>query len=320
MLLAFDIGGTFIKYSLVDEAYQVSDSSKVPTPDTIEEFWEALEHVICSFQNRMTGIAISCPGEIQKTLGFVFRGGLIPYLRNIPLASKLKQTFDLPVTVINDGDAAGLAEARLGNLKDCPCGAILVLGTGVGLALLSNGDLLRGWQLTEYIRSIDKTERTPENRRFHRELFLQGIFNLLENTGSAVQFVEKASQLLNLEEADGIAVFKALEQGGNEELKTLFQAYCYDIAILIFNLQSLLRLEKVTIGGGISSQPLLIDEINHQYHDLLSQKGHKQFEALPIQAARFHNESNLIGAASYFYSSTHQKSSRNRTFFLFFFE
>ena len=307
MLLAFDIGGTFIKYSLVDEAYQVSDSSKVPTPDTIEEFWEALEHVICSFQNRMTGIAISCPGEINSRLGFVFKGGLIPYLRNIPLASRLIKAFQVPVTVLNDGDAAGLAEASLGNLKDCPCGAILVLGTGVGLALLSNGDLLRGWQLTEYIRSIDKTDRTPENRRFHRELFFQGISNLLENTGSAVQFVEKASHILNLEKADGIAVFKALDQGGNEELTTLFQEYCHDIAILIFNLQSLLRLEKVTIGGGISSQPLLIDEINHQYHDLLSQKGHKQFEALPIQAARFHNESNLIGAASYFYSSTYQK-------------
>ena len=307
MLLAFDIGGTFIKYALVDEAYQVNDSSKVPTPATIEEFWEALERVICLFQNRITGIAISCPGEINSRLGFVFKGGLVPYLRNIPLASRLNKTFQVPVTVLNDGDAAGLAEASLGNLKDCPCGAILVLGTGVGLALLSNGDLLRGWQLTEYIRSIDKTDRTPENRRFHRELFFQGISNLLENTGSAVQFVEKASHILNLEEADGIAVFKALEQGGNEELKTLFQAYCYDIAILIFNLQSLLRLEKVTIGGGISSQPLLIDEINHQYHDLLSQKGHKQFEALPIQAARFHNESNLIGAASYFYSSTHQK-------------
>ena len=228
-------------------------------------------------------------------------------MRGIPLASRLEQTFQVPVTVLNDGEAAGLAEARLGNLKDCPCGATLVLGTGVGLALISNGDLLRGWQLTEYIRSIDKAERTPENRRFHRELFLQGISNLLENTGSAVQFVEKASHILKLEKTDGIAVFKALDQGGHEELTSLFQEYCHDIAILIFNLQSLLLLEKVTIGGGISSQPLLIDEISRQYHELLSQKGHKPFEALPIQAARFHNESNLIGAASYFYSSTYQK-------------
>ena len=55
---------------------------------------------------------------------------------------------------------------------------------------------------------------------------------------------------MNQEKTDGIAVFKALDQEGNEELKTLFQEYCHDIAILIFNLQSLLLLEKVTIGGG----------------------------------------------------------------------
>jgi len=307
MLFTIDIGGTFIKYGLMDVDYHLVHTDKIPTPPTIEEFWQGLEGIVDPVREQIDGIAISCPGEIQKTLGFVFRGGLIPYLRNIPLASRLQQTFQVPVIVLNDGKAAGLAEARLGNLKDCPCGATLVLGTGVGLALLSNGDLLRGWQLTEYIRSIDKTERTPENRRFHRELFLQGISNLLENTGSAVQFVEKASHILNLEKADGLAVFKVLNQDDNEEVKSLFQSYCHDIAILIFNLQSLLRLEKVTIGGGISSQPLLIDEINHQYHDLLSQRGHGQFEALPIQAARFHNESNLIGASSFFYSSENQK-------------
>ena len=152
MLLAFDIGGTFIKYALVDEAYQVSDSSKVPTPATIEEFWEALERVICLFQNRITGIAISCPGEINSRLGFVFKGGLIPYLRNIPLASRLNKAFQVPVTVLNDGDAAGLAEARIGNLQDCGCGATFVLGTGVGLSLTSNGSLISTWNLKDYLR------------------------------------------------------------------------------------------------------------------------------------------------------------------------
>ena len=240
MLFTIDIGGTFIKYGLMDLNYHLVHTDKIQTPPTIEEFWQGLEGIVDPVREQIDGIAISCPGEIQKKLGFVFRGGLIPYLHSIPLASRLQQTFQVPVTVLNDGEAAGLAEARLGNLKDCPCGATLVLGTGVGLALLSNGDLLRAWQLSEYIRSIDKAERTPENRRFHRELFLQGISNLLENTGSAVQFVEKASHLLNLEKADGLAVFKVLNQDDNEEVKSLFQAYCYDIAILIFNLQSLL--------------------------------------------------------------------------------
>ena len=291
MLLAFDIGGTFIKYALVDEAYQVSDSSKVPTPATIEEFWEALERVICSFQNRMTGIAISCPGEINSRLGFVFKGGLIPYLRNIPLAFRLNKTFQVPVTVLNDGDAAGLAEARIGNLQECDCGATFVLGTGVGLALTSNGSLISTWNLKDYIRwpSLGEKQVTPKQKQSQTEILRHGISSLVQNLGSAVNFVANASRLLEV-----------LEAGHHEELQDLFASYCREIAILIYNLQSFVRLEKVTIGGGISSQPLLLEEINHQYKSLMEESGEQRFSIVEIQVARYHNSSNLLGAVCHF--------------------
>ena len=290
MLLAFDIGGTFIKYALVDEAYQVNDSSKVPTPATIEEFWEALERVICLFQNRITGIAISCPGEINSRLGFVFKGGLVPYLRNIPLASRLNKTFQVPVTVLNDGDAAGLAEARIGNLQDCDCGATFVLGTGVGLALTSNGSLISTWNLKDYLRwpSLGEKQVTPEQKQYQTEILRHGIFSLVQNLGSAVNFVANASRLLELPEEDGVQVFEVLEAGHHEELQDLFASYCREIAILIYNLQSLVRLEKVTIGGGISSQSFLLEEINHQYKSLMEESGEQRFSLVEIQAARYH--------------------------------
>lgn len=302
MLLAFDIGGTFIKYALVDEAYQVSDSSKVPTPDTIEEFWEALEHVICSFQNRMTGIAISCPGEINSRLGFVFKGGLIPYLRNIPLASRLSKIFQVPVTVLNDGDAAGLAEARIGNLQDCGCGATFVLGTGVGLSLISNGSLISTWNLKDYLRwpTLGEGLANSKQKQYQREILKHGISSLVQNLGSAVNFVAKASQLLKLPEEDGIQVFEALNAGHHEELQDLFASYCREIAILIYNLQSLVRIEKVTIGGGISSQPLLLEGINSQYKLLFEESNEQRFSLVDIQAARYHNSSNLLGAVCHF--------------------
>lgn len=302
MLLAFDIGGTFIKYALVDEAYQVSDSSKVPTPDTIEEFWEALERVICSFQNRMTGIAISCPGEINSRLGFVFKGGLIPYLRNIPLASRLNKAFQVPVTVLNDGDAAGLAEARIGNLQDCGCGATFVLGTGVGLSLTSNGSLISTWNLKDYLRwpTLGETQADSKQKQYQNDILRHGISSLVQNLGSAVNFVAKASQLLELLEEDGVQVFEVLEAGHHEELQDLFASYCREIAILIYNLQSLVRLEKVTIGGGISSQRLLLEEINHQYKFLFEESGEQRFSLVEIQAARYHNSSNLLGAVCHF--------------------
>ena len=302
MLLAFDIGGTFIKYALVDEAYQVSDSSKVPTPATIEEFWEALERVICLFQNRITGIAISCPGEINSRLGFVFKGGLIPYLRNIPLASRLNKTFQVPVTVLNDGDAAGLAEARIGNLQDCDCGATFVLGTGVGLALTSNGSLISTWNLKDYLRwpSIGEKQVTPEQKQYQTEILRHGISSLVQNLGSAVNFVANSSRLIELPEEDGVQVFEVLEAGHHEELQDLFASYCREIAILIYNLQSLVRLEKVTIGGGISSQSFLLEEINHQYKSLMEESGEQRFSLVEIQAARYHNSSNLLGAVCHF--------------------
>ena len=302
MLLAFDIGGTFIKYALVDEAYQVNDSSKVPTPATIEEFWEALERVICLFQNRITGIAISCPGEINSRLGFVFKGGLVPYLRNIPLASRLNKAFQVPVTVLNDGDAAGLAEARIGNLQDCDCGATFVLGTGVGLALTSNGSLISTWNLKDYLRwpSLGEKQVTPEQKQYQTEILRHGIFSLVQNLGSAVNFVANASRLLELPEEDGVQVFEVLEAGHHEELQDLFASYCREIAILIYNLQSLVRLEKVTIGGGISSQSFLLEEINHQYKSLMEESGEQRFSLVEIQAARYHNSSNLLGAVCHF--------------------
>ena len=104
MLFTIDIGGTFIKYGLMDADYQLIHTDKISTPSTIEEFLARIRRNHCSCTGRNQGIAISCPGEIQKSLGFVFRGGLIPYLRGIPLASRLQQTFQVPVTVLNDGE------------------------------------------------------------------------------------------------------------------------------------------------------------------------------------------------------------------------
>ena len=106
MILAIDIGGTFIKFGLVDNDFRISNQSKVPTPSSLDNFWITLESIISSFKNVISGIAIACPGEINSKRGFVFKGGLIPYLTAIPLGTRLSKTFQLPVKVINDADEA----------------------------------------------------------------------------------------------------------------------------------------------------------------------------------------------------------------------
>lgn len=302
MILAIDIGGTFIKFGLVDDDFRISNQSKVPTPPTLDDFWLTLEHIVSSHKDIISGIAIACPGEINSKRGFVFKGGLIPYLTAIPLGSRLTKTFQLPVKVINDADAAALAEARYGSLQDLDCGAALVLGTGVGLGLVSQEDLLSPLSVTQYLRAPSPQSMSQTSLPFQWELFMHGLASLVDNKGSAVGFVHEASQILGLEQDDSFVVFSALDQNHSEQLKRLFKNYCHEIAVLILNLQSLFKLDGVVIGGGISSQTALIEGIVNVYEELFNDKPELGFEPITIQACHFHNDSNLLGAASYFTS------------------
>ena len=302
MILAIDIGGTFIKFGLVDDDFKISNQSKVSTPTTLDDFWLTLEHIVSSHKDIISGIAIACPGEINSKRGFIFKGGLIPYLTAIPLGSRLTKTFQLPVKVINDADAAALAEARYGSLQDLDCGAALVLGTGVGLGLISQGDLLTPLSVTRYLRSPSTQSKSQTALPFQWELFMHGLVSLVDNKGSAVGFVHEASQLLGLEQDDSLVVFSALDENHSEQLKRLFKDYCHEIAVLILNLQSLFKLDGVVIGGGISSQNALIEGIVNAYEELFNEKPELGFEPITIQACHFHNDSNLLGTASYFAS------------------
>ena len=302
MILAIDIGGTFIKFGLVDDDFSISNQSKKSTPTTIDDFWRTLESIVSSFENGISGIAIACPGEINSKRGFVFKGGLIPYLTAIPLGTRLSKIFQLPVKVINDADAAALAEARYGSLQDLDCGAALVLGTGVGLGIVLQGDLLSPLSITQYLRSPSPQSKSQTALPFQWTLFKQALISLVDNKGSAVGFVHESSQILGLEQDDGSAVFSALDENHSEQLKRLFKDYCHEIAVLILNLQSFFKLDRVVIGGGISKQNSLIEGIVNAYKELFNEKSELGFEPITIQACHFHNDSNLLGAASYFAS------------------
>lgn len=309
--LSFDIGGTFIKYSLISEDFYLVEQDKIQTPATKEEFLHSLETIVDTYHKEISGIAISCPGTINRKTGFVYKGGLIPYLTSLPLAQHLENRFSLPISVLNDADSAGLAEARLGSLKAVQSGAALVLGTGVGLALVHNGniatfsDLKAGNLLLNPLRQslVNKNNtNTLQEIGAILDLHLRGVKSLVANAGSAVQFVEEASHQLQLPEADGVTVFKELEEGSNQELVALFDNYCHEIAYLILNLTSLVRLDKIVIGGGISQQDLLIKSIQNKYQELVKVDGvaNHSLHLVEIQACQFHNQANLIGALCFF--------------------
>lgn len=298
--LCIDIGGTFIKSALIDDNLVLSHQQKHKTPDQLNHFLLYLESLIKDYHHQIKGVAISCPGQINVVSGYVYHGGLISYLKNFPLGKHLEEKYHLPVSVLNDADAAGLAESRYGSLKSCHYGAVLVLGTGVGLALVSDQNLMtfKDFSASDLWERGLREFKGIESLSQSLGLQINGIGNLITNTGSAVQFIKRASQILDLKKEDGQEVFEQLKLGQKENLQELFEKYCQDIAILILNLRNIFKLEMVAVGGGISQQALLIEEITKQYLQLLEEQVglSNQLSQLPIIACSFQQQANLVGA------------------------
>ena len=72
--------------------------------------------------------------------------------------------------------------------------------------------------------------------------------------------------------------------------------YAETIAAGIVSIQSVLDVEKFCIGGGISTQDILIAEIKDMVHDFYSVKFHEAVSEPEIEKCHFGNASGCVGA------------------------
>ena len=144
--LGIDIGGSGIKGAPVDltTGELVAKRKRIKTPDssTPDTVTDILREIIDYH---------GYEGPVGVTLPSVVIGGKVLTAANIDkgwigyeAAASLTDALGMPVTVINDADAAGLAEEKYGAAK-AHSGVCLVLtfGTGIGSALIHNGVLVQ---------------------------------------------------------------------------------------------------------------------------------------------------------------------------------
>ncbi|WP_067475620.1 polyphosphate--glucose phosphotransferase [Nocardia amamiensis] len=146
-----DIGGSGVKGAAVDLATGelVHERIKIATPHpaTPQAVAEAVAELVAKAE---------WDGPVGLTLPAVVTGGVARTAANIDkswIGTDARALFSAalggrPVTVLNDADAAGMAEDRYGAAKDF-AGLILLLtfGTGIGSALLYHGTLVPNTEL-----------------------------------------------------------------------------------------------------------------------------------------------------------------------------
>lgn len=79
-VMVFDVGGTEIKYSVMDEGLNRTDAGSVPTPqDTQKHFLDTLYALYLPHRDEVSGIAMALPVLWTLTPGFVSNGGALLY-------------------------------------------------------------------------------------------------------------------------------------------------------------------------------------------------------------------------------------------------
>lgn len=293
--LVFDWGGTSLKYATMTNEAQILEKGSIPTPSknsTKQEFYDLIDSVISKYSN-LDGIAISSTGVIDSEKGFIKTIGALPFLDNTSLVEELSKKYHCQVSIENDGRCAALAELWLGNLSDIDDGAVVVIGTNIGAAIILNRQLRRGKQFLAGEMCAMCCDENHQNDPYS--------YIGQHGTPYLCKLIQEKKSMN--ESIDGIQAFKLIHDGDEDAIVALHE-YTDLLAIQLFNLNILLDLEKIVIGGGISEQKELMDSLKQSNENLSTihpdiVKG-IQYPLPNIDVCKFHNEANLIGALYHF--------------------
>ena len=291
-VMVFDVGGTEIKYSVMDEQMNRFDAGSVPTPqDTQEHFLDTIYALYAPHKDEVDGIAMALPGFVDANTGYVSNGGALLYNTGTQVGQLVRERCGCRVTLETT--------ARLQPLQSCgpvlaglpQCGSVYhrhrrgrrhhcQWPAGARRALYR-----RRVQLCEHQR--DEWENTEKTMACQC------------STKYLLKWYRARKGLPADAPMNGKLFFDAANAAEPEALEVL-ERFCKMVAVQIYNLTVLLDVEKVAIGGGISKQPLLLDDLRRVYAGLFASRGESPYMiGLPrceIVPCHFSSEANQVGA------------------------
>ena len=151
-VVGIDLGATKTALGLLDPTDTIVTRSRIPTRadegprrvvERIIRRIRELESVVPNGR-RIGAVGICTPGPVDHETGTLLDPPNIPALHNAPLGQMLGDRLGIPVTLEHDAKAAALGEFHHGAGRGEQSMVYIVIGTGVGAAIIVDGQLYRG--------------------------------------------------------------------------------------------------------------------------------------------------------------------------------
>ena len=241
--LAFDIGGTKIYSTIIDETGKLlEDPVKFSTPKDIDGIKEILRGEIKKHEDEVDIIAIATAGAVnnENTSVIGSTGNLVEGYYTIDFQSLSRK----PVFLENDANAAAWAEYKIGASKGSKVSVMLTLGTGVGGGIIINDKILKG-------KSGAAGEMHFKMYPDHRRKCSCGSWDCYEAYASGTALKITAEEMLNDKNVTTYDVIAGIKNC-DSKMQEVFDRWINDITIGIMGLANIFDPDCVVLSGSMA--------------------------------------------------------------------
>ena len=294
MKIGIDLGGSHIAIGVINnEGFIVEKVEKRLLAKEKKDIKTNIEsYIIKNVKDlgekyKISEIGIAVPGticgtEIVKSMNLG--------VENYNIVENLKKEINLPIKIKNDAKCAAIAESKIGALKNYKRSMFLTLGTGIGGAVMANGNLLDTGELPgcEFGHMIIQKDgircSCGKNGCFEKYASMKAFKNNLR-ASLGLDETTRGQELLDM----------IRKNGENEKIRKIVDEYIEYLSIGVSNLINIFEPEAVGIGGSfVYFADVLLEKLKNNIQDrkyLFNSR-----DELIIIPAALGNDAGIIGS------------------------
>lgn len=283
-IAVIDIGGTCIKSGIWEDGV----IKEIKETDTNARRGGAyvMETVIGILQNyeNFCAVGISTAGQVDAKEGMIlYANENIPGYTGTRVKDIIEAEFHVPVSVQNDVNSAAIGEAYYGAGRGYTDFLCLTYGTGVGGAIVINGEVYSGSSYSAGEFGAIVTH--PMERNAKKDIF-SGCYERYASTTALVKRVKAVFPDIK----NGRQIFAQLH---DERMQKLVDQWIDEIVYGLTTLIHIFNPALIVLGGGIMEQSYVIERVQER----LSEQIMSSFGNVKILPANLGNTAGMLGAA-----------------------